>query len=80
MYDKHGIAMSRVYKAQQQDLPRQSVSGPLRYTDCCVFWLQCEQDGKGPVKIILLFFYWLVVGFCLHFPWELTLEPCLLLL
>ncbi|XP_045160418.2 tRNA dimethylallyltransferase-like isoform X2 [Mercenaria mercenaria] len=44
VYKQHGIPMSEVYKAQRHEISGTAMSGPLRYRDCCIFWLQCDQD------------------------------------
>ncbi|KAL4236004.1 tRNA dimethylallyltransferase [Mactra antiquata] len=44
VYDQHGIPMSKIYKAQHSELSdNTALSGPLRYQDTCVFWLQCDK-------------------------------------
>ena len=47
MYHRYKVPMSNLYEAQHVDTQSErAVSGPLRYTDTCIFWIKCNQDGK----------------------------------
>ena len=47
VYNRYKVPMSNLYEAQHVDTQSErAVSGPLRYTDTCIFWIQCNQDGK----------------------------------
>ncbi|XP_069126225.1 tRNA dimethylallyltransferase-like isoform X2 [Argopecten irradians] len=47
IYDTHKVTMSSVYRAQRSQLPNQAPSGPLRFQNTCVFWLQSDLQELG---------------------------------
>ena len=61
--------MSNLYKAQHAEArTEKAVSGPLRYTDTCIFWIQCDQQGKyrllekavsGPLRYTDTCIFWI---------------------
>ena len=62
MYHRHGVPMSNLYKAQHRETESEkAVSGPLRYKDTCIFWIQCDQEGLCllPYSPILLPLFYL---------------------
>ncbi|XP_021367781.1 tRNA dimethylallyltransferase, mitochondrial-like, partial [Mizuhopecten yessoensis] len=47
MYDTHRVKLSSVHKVQREKLSSQSPSGPLRFLNTCVFWLQSDLQELG---------------------------------
>ncbi|XP_041357691.1 tRNA dimethylallyltransferase-like [Gigantopelta aegis] len=42
VYEDHGVAISDIHRAQHLDRGGPALSGPLRYPNACILWIQCE--------------------------------------
>ena len=47
MFYDSGIPLTIHLCAQHSESGASDVSGAMRYHNPCVFWLQCQQDGKS---------------------------------
>jgi len=45
VYHQHGIEMSNILKSQKTESGEESLRGPLRYDNTCIFWIQTETKG-----------------------------------
>lgn len=43
VYHEHGIEMSNILKSQKTESGEESLRGPLRYDNTCIFWIQTEK-------------------------------------
>ena len=44
--------MSDLLKEQHKETGLYAVSGPLRFPNVCVIWVQCNKEGKHPYMYV----------------------------
>lgn len=44
VFGKYGIPMSQILSEQHEEVGMAAISGPLRYPNSCIFWVQCDQE------------------------------------
>ena len=46
VFYRDGYKMSELLEEQHKETGLYAVSGPLRFSDICVIWIQCKQEGS----------------------------------
>ena len=57
VFDQHGVPMSSLLADQHGEEGGGALSGPLRYPNPCVIWVQCQQQGEAAHIVT---YFWII--------------------